>query len=95
MYYVGDVVQLACIPERNDDRHSGLSVGMTGVVVSVCGDRIGVCFDEYFRGHSCSGACVEGRGWYLFPDCLVKLAEEDTDTEEYSFSEQDIKNLLQ
>lgn len=95
MYYVGDVVQLACIPERNADRHPGLSVGMTGVIVGVNGARVGVCFDEYFGGHSCYGACDDGRGWYLFTDCLVKSVEEDTDTEEYFFSEQDIKSLLQ
>lgn len=40
-------------------------VGKIGTVVEVRTGTVGVAFDECIRGHSMSGRCRQGCGWYL------------------------------
>ena len=39
--------------------------GLSGVVVHVNGDRIGVAWDGYSDGHTCGNRCQPNCGWYV------------------------------
>lgn len=47
--------------------------GLSGVVVHINGNRIGVDWDGFGGGHTCGNCCQNGRGWYVSPDTLKKL----------------------
>ena len=47
--------------------------GLSGVVVHINGDRVGVAWDEYSNGHTCANHCQHGRGWYVDSSTLKKL----------------------
>lgn len=40
-------------------------VGKIGTIIEVCKNTVGVEFDECIHGHSMSGRCRQGCGWYL------------------------------
>ena len=39
--------------------------GLTGVVVHIKEDRIGVDWDGFGEGHTCGNRCQPNRGWYV------------------------------
>lgn len=47
--------------------------GLTGVVVHIKEDRIGVDWDGFGEGHTCGNRCQPNRGWYVGLDTLKKL----------------------
>lgn len=47
--------------------------GLSGVVVHISGDRVGVAWDGFGGGHTCWNRCQHGRGWYVEPGTLKKL----------------------
>ena len=47
--------------------------GLSGVVVHINGNRIGVGWDGLGEGHTCGGHCQQGRGWYVSDFTLKKL----------------------
>ena len=53
-----------------------LRVGMSGTVVYISGDIIGVDWDTFIGGHSCNGAARPGHGWkvrdyHVAPEIIV------------------------
>lgn len=47
--------------------------GLSGVVVHVTGDRVGVAWDVYSDGHTCGNRCQTNCGWYVSDFTLKKL----------------------
>ena len=47
--------------------------GLSGVVVHVNGDRVGVAWDGYSDGHTCDNRCQPNCGWYVSDFTLKKL----------------------
>lgn len=47
--------------------------GLSGVVVHINGNRIGVDWDGFGGGHTCGNRCQHGRGWYVYSSILKKL----------------------
>lgn len=47
--------------------------GLSGVVVHINGNRIGVDWDGLGEGHTCGDRCQQGRGWYVYSSTLKKL----------------------
>ena len=47
--------------------------GLSGVVVQVNVNRIGVDWDGFGEGHTCRSRCQQGRGWYVSRGTLKKL----------------------
>ena len=47
--------------------------GLSGVVVHIKEDRIGVEWDGFGGGHTCGSHCQQGRGWYVSLGTLKKL----------------------
>ena len=47
--------------------------GLSGVVVHVNGDWVGVAWDEYSDGHTCGHHCQANCGWYVDSSALKKL----------------------
>ena len=46
---------------------------LSGVVVHINGNRIGVAWDGYSDGHTCGNRCQPNRGWYVGLGILKKL----------------------
>jgi len=67
-FKVGDKV--TCTADTGD---AFAVLGLTGVVVHIEEDRIGVDWDGFGEGHNCGRRCQQGRGWYVSPDTLKKL----------------------
>lgn len=74
-YNIGDRVR--CI---DDFDGNSLVLNATGTIVSVVHDSYGIEFDCDVDGHNCCGTAKDGRGWYLYDDC-IELLEEDDNTE--------------
>ena len=47
--------------------------GLSGVVVHVKGNRVGVAWDGYRDGHTCGNHCQTNCGWYVTDTTLKKL----------------------
>ena len=65
-FKVGDKV--TCIKSTGD---AYAVFELSGVVVHIDGDRVGVAWDGYSDGHTCGNRCQPGRGWYV-SDCTLK-----------------------
>lgn len=88
-FQIGDRVVL--ISKYADFRWGGneaLPRGSTGIVCDVDGNRIGVDWDGYNKGHDCAGRLQGRSGWYVDDDelDLIFLCEND--------AEVDISSLL-
>ena len=71
-FKVGDKV--AC----NIDAGDAYAVfGLTGVVVHVKGNRVGVAWYGFSYGHTCGNRCQPNRGWYVDLGALKKLQGKD------------------
>ncbi len=83
-FHIGDVVEYI----NENSYHSKVNRGMTGVVLCFIGSEanpsVGVGWDTYIDGHNLDGHCKNGYGWYVGPNEIVKLDDDDT---EYSFDE--------
>ena len=57
--------------------------GLSGVVVHINGDRVGVAWDEYSNGHTCGNRCQASCGWYVNSSTLKnsKLSKETSNEE--------------
>jgi hypothetical protein len=53
--------------------------GMTGTVIDISGDSIGVHFQNWGKGHNCGGKCNDRGGWYVERDNLKKISTEWND----------------
>lgn len=67
-FKVGDKV--TCI-EYTGDAYAVFE--LSGVVVHINGDRVGVAWDEYSDGHTCGNRCQANCGWYVYSSTLKKL----------------------
>lgn len=67
-FKVGDMVTCA---KSTGDAYAVF--GLSGVVVHINGDRVGVAWDGLGEGHTCGGLCQHGRGWYVDSSTLKKL----------------------
>ena len=47
--------------------------GLSGVVVHINGNKIGVDWDGLGEGHTCGNRCQQGRGWCVSLGTLKKL----------------------
>ena len=47
--------------------------GMSGGVVHVKGDRVGVAWEGFGNGHTCGHRCQPNCGWYVECSSLKKL----------------------
>lgn len=85
MFHIGDRVE--CVVD-NPDKNSLINIGDLGVV---CKDnkgtvRIGIRWDNNVGGHSCSGTCTSGHGWYVWPKEIRIIKEDEiTEIDENSF----------
>ena len=74
-----------CVMKVNDAGSDGFRVGDIGTICYVPkkseSDTVGVRGDRYTGGHTCSGACEDGYGWWVDPENLVfVVADEDDNT---------------
>lgn len=81
-FQVGDrVVAVIDFPQDN----CSIQNGEDGVVCDIDEDgMIGVDWEFDVIGHSCSGHCKKGYGWYVYPS-EIKLFDADVDVDEDSF----------
>jgi len=51
-----------------------IKVGMTGIICDYqsFNEMIGVAWDDFYEGHSCSGTCNNNKGYYVY-DYVIKL----------------------
>ena len=47
--------------------------GLSGVVVHISDNSLGVGWDGFGEGHTCGNRCQQGRGWYVTDTTLKKL----------------------
>ena len=47
--------------------------GLSGVVVHIKGNRVGVAWEGYSDGHTCGNRCQPNCGWYVTDYTLKKL----------------------
>ena len=67
-FKVGDKV--TCIAATGD---ACAVFGLSGVVVHINGNRLGVAWDGYSDGHTCGNRCQANCGWYVDSSTLKKL----------------------
>lgn len=74
MFHIGDRV-------RVDNTFLALD-GDEGTIVEI-GEidssiwRVGVRFDKHIDGHTCGGLCEDGYGWYVLPENLELIGEDE------------------
>lgn len=70
-FRVGDEVLFTYHP-KYDIGHGTEPDGLTGVVCDLGPHgNIGVSFYEMVYGHTCSGYCDDGHGWYVMPESIT------------------------
>lgn len=94
----------ACVGQRvrslvnHPDGNSSIRVGSVGTVCHTFGyrdgsGRIGVEWDEHVSGHDCHGHCEDGYGWYVDPEYLEPIDEEEPE-EDFQFDAAEFYDML-
>ena len=85
-FNIGD--RVVCVVDRSFG-NPDILVGVCGTVCDLDEDGfIGVAFDhEIHIGHSCSGQCENGHGWYLRPNALSIVDDSEFDVQEDAINE--------
>lgn len=54
---------------------TGLSDGMTGTIVEIDAEQVGIEFDENFGGHNLGGLAKRGHGWWVSTSDIALIDE--------------------
>ena len=80
-FQIGDrVVLISESADFNCGGNEELPRGSTGTVCDVDGNRIGVDWDGYNKGHDCAGRLQGRSGWYVDDDELELVFKVDEDS---------------
>lgn len=91
-FNIGDRVEaVRDCPSLNQN----ITSGMTGTVCRA-GNKysVGVCWDDYVKGHDCDGLCEMGHGWYIRIDYIKLIQESDFDFDAASIDKL-FRNLIE
>lgn len=90
-FMLGDRVVLIEEQADNDILH----IGTVGTVCNTDRTRyVGVVWDDYIDGHSCSGHCEKGHGWYVRRSEIELCNTNDDINEDDIASNDDILMLI-
>ena len=83
---------------RGPDGNSHIYIGSVGTVCHTFGysdgsGRIGVEWDEHVSGHDCQQHCEDGYGWYVDPEYLEPIDDEEPE-EDFQFDAAEFCDML-